>query len=118
MCYLYKTAKIKKEELKMKNEKLENQKIDENNLEKAAGGYTSSGTFTPYGSLTIDSLKLNEKEYEMLEKADCITHLEGQGEHVEYISRSKLKKALDILNKKSKFNDLDNNLDHELNIYF
>lgn len=102
----------------MEKEEKATQKIDENDLEKAAGGYAPSGSITPNGVLTVDSLKLSKKEYEMLEKADCITRLETKGESSEYISRSKLKKALEILNKKSKCDLSYDGLEKELNIYY
>ncbi len=118
VCYLYKNSKNKKGGKIMGNEKLENQKIDEGKMENVAGGYAPSGSITPYGSLTVDSLKLSKKEYEMLEKADCITRSEIKGENFEYISRSKLEKALNILNKKSKCNTSYDGLEKELNIYY
>lgn len=102
----------------MEKGKMENQKIEEKDLEKAAGGYSISGDKSPSNFLTVESLKLSEKEYNMLDEANYITRLNFGGESGEYISRSKLKEAFDLLNKKSKFNDSDNNLNHELGIRF
>ena len=90
----------------MENEKLENQKISENDLEKAAGGYTPVKSRLPDGSISLLSIKIDGKERYKLEEAGCLDHTREKDEseeYCEYIKREKLGKALKILNKKESF---------------
>ena len=81
----------------MENEKLENQKIDEGKMENVAGGYERERV--PFIQIT-DKLLLNEDEESILSKAGYIEQEKDSGR--EYISRSKLKAATELLNKKGK----------------
>lgn len=82
----------------MENEKMENQKISEDKTEKVAGGYLRDRV--PFFQQTIE-LGLKDDEKSILEKAGYIEKKKDTGS--EYISRSKLKEAIDLLNKKGKF---------------
>lgn len=81
----------------MEKEKMENQKIEEKDLEKTAGGYERERA--PFIQIT-DKLLLNEDEESILSKAGYIEQEKDTGR--EYISRSKLKEATELLNKKGK----------------
>ena len=81
----------------MENEKLENQKIGENKMEDVAGGYGIKSNHAYDSKFSFDSLQLNENEYAMLKKAGCIK------KGTTKMSKEKLKKALNLLDRKSQF---------------
>ena len=83
----------------MENEKLENQKIDENKMEDVAGGYDTNFFPFPDGSFLLEKLELNDDEYNKISKKGYVKHMTVAGEDVEYISKVKLKKVLELLNK-------------------
>ena len=106
----------------MEKEKLENQENIEKDLEKTAGGY-SAGLPTPLsrGGLLLPMLGLTDKEYNSLKNCGYIKESDPEitnGRVEEYISKTKLKKALRILNKNRKANaDKDDDDDsHVLSI--
>ena len=83
----------------MENEKLENQKIDENKMEDVAGGYDTNFFPFPDGSFLLEKLELNDDEYNKISKKGYVKHMTVAGEDVEFISKVKLKKVLELLNK-------------------
>lgn len=97
---------------------MEKEELKEKDLNKLVGGYEALTDLISINTVSLDRLKLDDKEYNLLKELKYIENSQRDGEDYEYISRDKLGKIFDLLNKKIKPSATSKELKHSIKIDF
>lgn len=97
---------------------MEKEELKEKDLSKLVGGYEALTDLISINTMSLDRLKLDDKEYNLLKELKYIENSQRDGEDYEYISRDKLGKIFDLLNKKFKDSATSKDLKHSIKIDF